>query len=98
MSKHLPLVAWSRQEIMSGIWEHEAALNSLTAELDRRGDRDEKRYGFPVPIQDRPGVIGAAYRHFATAGEAFDAARKAFSDDPETAPYKVHPVYLGKGD
>lgn len=97
--KHLPLIAWSKQELMNEIWEHDLALKRLHEEIDRRGGRDEKRHGFPISVYS-PGVISTAYAHYATAAEAYDAAIKQATNpgDRENAPYKVHPVYLGKDD
>lgn len=95
--KHWPLIAWSKQELLSELWRHEQAAKNLREEIERRGDRDEKRHGFPVPVHER-GVITTAYAHYPTAAEAYDAAREAFPEDVEAAPYRVHPVYLGKDD
>jgi hypothetical protein len=95
--KHWPLIAWSKQELLNELWRHEQAIKNLHREFERRGERDDKRHGFPVTIQPKPGVLQTAYRHFPTAVEAYDAAR-AESPDDESAPYRVHPVYLGKDD
>lgn len=96
---HLPLVAWSRQQLLNELWKHELAETNIRKEIARRGDRDELRHGFPVPIH-APGMITTAYRHFATAAEAYDAAREAATTpgEKEEAPYHVHPIYLGKDD
>lgn len=96
---HLPLIAWSRQQLLDELWQHQLAEQKLQSELDRRGDRDEQRYGFPVSIHS-PGMISTAYRHFPTAPEAYAAATEAATNpgDKEAAPYRVHPVYLGKDD
>jgi len=98
MSKHLPMIAWSRQELMNELWQHEAAIRNLQKELDRRSDRDDQRFGYPVAIYDKPGVIFTGYRHFKTQQEAWQAALEEFPQDRDAAPYKVHPVYLGKDD
>lgn len=98
MPSHLPLIAWSKQELLNELWKHQQAEKNLTKELNRRGQRDEQRHGYPITVRDRPGVLTTAYRHFPTAVEAYEAARKEFPDDVEMAPYKVHPVYLGEGD
>lgn len=95
-----PLIAWSRTELINARREHQRWLDAIDKESARRGERDEKRYGFPVPIYDKPGVIGTGYAHFATTAEAYAAAveRAATPGEKESAPYKVHPVYLGKDD
>lgn len=95
--KHWPLIAWSKQELLNELWEHQQAEKNLLAEFDRRGERDEKRHGFSITVRPTPGVLQTAYRHFATAVEAYDAAREANPND-EAAPYLVHPIYLGKDD
>lgn len=93
---HLPLIAWSNQELLNEYWQHQQAMRNLQKEIDRRDGRDEKRHGFPISIYE-PGMISTAYRHFATAVDAYDAARLEWPGD-DSAPYRVHPVYLGKDD
>lgn len=95
--KHLPLLGWSKRELLDELWRHEQAVKNLQKEFDRRGERDEQRHGFAVPFQPSPGVIETHYAHYPTAVAAYDAARKQWPDD-ESAPYRVHPVYLGKDD
>lgn len=95
--KHWPLIAWSRQELLNDLWAYERRIKRLHEELERRGERDDKRHGFPIPVQESPGVISTAYQHFPTAVEAYDGARERWPDD-DAAPYRVHPVYLGKDD
>ena len=90
------MIAWSKQELLNELWGHQLAIKHLQAEIDRRGDRDDKRHGFPISIHER-GVISTAYRHFPTAVDAYDAARLQWPHD-ESAPYRVHHVYLGKDD
>ena len=94
---HLPLIAWSKQELLSDLWQHEQRIKNLHKEFDRRGERDEKRHGFAVPVQPQPGVIETCYAHYETPVAAYEAARERWPDD-EAAPYRVHPVYLGKDD
>lgn len=95
-SKHLPLIAWSKSELMNELWSHDLAIRRLREEIERRGERDEERHGFAIPVHQK-GAISTAYAHYATAVDAYDAARARWPDD-ETAPYRVHPVYLGKDD
>jgi len=98
--RYLPVIAWSKQELMSEYWKHEQAMKNLQKELDRRGDRDEKRWGFFVPIH-KSGMITTGYRHYKTPVEAYNAAKEhaeQTDQDVEMAPYLVHPVYLGKED
>lgn len=95
--KHLPLIGWSHQELLNELWSHQQSIQNLQRELDRRGGRDEKRHGFAVAVHS-PGMISTAYRHYPTASEAYAAAVKAFPEDRDAAPYRVHPVYLGKDD
>lgn len=95
--KHLPLIAWSRQEMADALREHRRAIEAIAGELDRRGDRDVKHHGFPVIDATDP-HHGLAYAHFPTLPEAFAAAVEAFPELHDAAPYRVHPVYLGKDD
>lgn len=93
-----PLVAWDKRDILDQIWQLQSRIDNLSKELDRRGERDEKRYGYHIKVRGENGVgITSAYRHFATPAEAFDACKKEFPND-EAAPYHVHKVYLGKDD
>lgn len=95
---HLPLIAWSRQELLNELRKHERAIEALQKEIERRGQfGEDKRYGFPIQIQPKLGVIETGYHHFPTKVEAFAAACLQWPND-ESAPYKVHPVYLGKDD
>ena len=94
--KHWPLIAWSKQQLMDDLWNYERRIKHLREELDRRGERDDKRHGFAVPIHS-PGMIETAYQHFPTAVEAYAGARERWPND-EAAPYRVHPIYLGKDD
>lgn len=96
MPKHLPLIAWSKQELLNELWSHQLAERRLHEELERRGERDEQRHGFAVPVHEA-GAISTAYAHYPSAADAYEAARKRWPDD-ESAPYRVHPVYLGADD
>lgn len=98
--KHLPLIAWSKQELISARDQYERALGAIDKENARRGDRDEKRHGFEVPIHATQGTISCGYAHYATPALAYDAAVAAATTpaEKEVAPYRVHPVYLGKDD
>lgn len=93
---HWPLIAWSKAELLNELWRHEQSVKNLQAEFERRGERDEKRHGFEVSVHSK-GMVFTAYTHFPTPSEAYDAARKRWPND-ESAPYRVHPVYLGKDD
>jgi hypothetical protein len=95
---HLPLIAWSRQELIQKRWEHQRWLDAIDKESERRGERDEKQYGFPVPIRHAPGVIGTGYTHYPTIAQAYAEALKQMPELHDAAPYRVHPVYLGKDD
>lgn len=92
-----PLVAWHRRELMDYRAQLEWRIKNLDKELERRGQRDEMAYGFPVQVRGERGIgIITAYRWFYTDKEAWAAAREEFGGDE--GPYKVHPVYLGKDD
>jgi hypothetical protein len=100
---HLPLEAWERREIMDKLWQHQRAERALMKELERRGDRDEWKWGFPVWVHEKlaSGAVAltTAYHIFDSAGEAYDGARKyarEHEQDEETAPYSVHKVFLPK--
>lgn len=96
--KHLPIIAWDRRELVAELRHHQRGIQAIEAELERRGDRNDQRWGFPVPVQERPGVIGTAYAHYPTPTEAREAALEAFPEDHDAAPYRVHAVFLGKDD
>lgn len=91
-----PLVAWSKPEILDYSWQLQSRLERLNKELERRGQRDEIKYGYPITVRGEKGIgITTAYRWFDTDKEAWAAAREELGEE---GPYKVHPVYLGKDD
>lgn len=96
MAKHYPLIGWSKREIELEIQGCERELVSMRAELARRGDRDEEQYGFPIGIREGNSIV-TAYTRYPTREEAYAAAAEQWPND-ESAPYRVHPVYLGKDD
>jgi hypothetical protein len=95
--KHQPLVAWSRQELTSELHKHKATIKALEEELTRRGDRDEKRYGYSTLAHSSASSTQVVYATFADFVDAHAAIRKEFPGD-DSAPYRIHPVYLGKDD
>jgi hypothetical protein len=101
MPDHLPLEAWDRRELLSELWKHQQAQRNLQREFDRRGERDEWKWGFPVFVHEKlaSGAVAltTAYHIFDSAGEAYEGARKyarEHDQDEESAPYRVHKVYL----
>ena len=95
---HLPLVARPRVQIENQIQQYTRMIELFEAELDRRGNREEMRYGFPIPVSTALNRFEIRYKHFPTQQQAYDAAYQEFPEDREAAPYKVHPIYLGKDD
>lgn len=101
MPDHLPLEAWERRELMDKLWQHQQAERNLMKELERRGERDEWKWGFPVLVHETlpSGAVAltTAYHIFDSAGEAYDGAKayaRETEQDEESAPYRVHKVYL----
>ena len=91
-----PLVAWHKRELLDYRAQLEWRIKNLDKEMDRRGQRDEMKYGYPITVAGEKGIgITTAYRWFDTDKEAWKAAIEEFG---EGGPYKVHPVYLGKDD
>jgi hypothetical protein len=101
MPDHLPLEAWERTELMSKLWAAQQAQRNIQKELDRRGDSDEWKWAYEVPVYDKlpsgATVLTWGYHLFDSAAEAYDGAREIAAQlerDPETAPYHVHKVWL----
>jgi hypothetical protein len=101
MPDHLPLEAWERSELLSKLWGAQQTQKNIQKELDRRGQRDEWKWAYEIPVYEKTArgatVLTTAYMLFDSAPEAYskvpDIARE-FERDPETAPYHVIKVWL----
>lgn len=101
MPDHLPLECWERSDLLGKLWKHQQGAKNLQKELDRRGQRDEWKWAYEVPVYEQTAKGATAltwgYMLFDSAGEAYskvpDIARQ-YERDPETAPYQVVKVWL----
>jgi hypothetical protein len=103
MPDHLPLEAWERSELLSKLWNAQQIQKNMEKELERRGQRDEWKWAYEVPVYGKTErgatYLTSGYMLFESAAEAYskvpDIARQ-YERDPETAPYHVIKVWLPK--
>lgn len=98
---HLPLECWERRELLGSLWKHQGIAKKLEAELERRGQRDEWKWAYSVPVYGKTEkgatYLTTAFMTFESASEAYDRVpdiARQYERDPETAPYQVCKVWL----
>jgi hypothetical protein len=94
-----PVIAVPRKEIEEKIKDLKNALQALEKELEERGPIEIERWGYLGVIARTERGIQTGYKHFPTQ----ELAAKAYveehpGEDLYTAYYRIHRVYLGKGD
>jgi hypothetical protein len=98
---HLPLESWERNELLSRLWSAQQIQRNVQKELDRRGQRDEWKWAYEVPVYGKTErgatYLTSGYMLFESASEAYSKVRDIalqYERDPETAPYHVIKVWL----